>query len=377
MSINFINATTETGLNNAISSGEVKVEDIALLKEGGKEKLVTQGKEFNFVPSNGINGQILVSNSGKGEWQDNNFLIKKDFALNNYYGYHLIIPISTVSVFITIRGNSYSTPEYSLIISKGKIFTLNTYDKNIYEQLIIYRDDKGNIAVSGNSGEGGSEATVIPLGDRSIINSIVQVSNLTSEYEELTYNQVNENQIVTSGEIEEIISTAVPNKLSLDITIKGPDECDYEGYIYTVPGVQEELEGNGVASVFYFTYKIDEIKNIVDKVILGDTDFTLRLKNYLKYDSNSELMLLDENTSLELKCTGCSATNNGDYVQIISNFSAPTVFSGTQITDISYSLLIVYNKSTKVVGDVILYCITKETFPLATNSDVQSEVDKL
>lgn len=70
MAIDLVSAKTQAGLDAAIASGSVKATDVAFLHEAGKEKVRTQGKDFNFVPSNGKNGQVLVSENGEGKWQD-------------------------------------------------------------------------------------------------------------------------------------------------------------------------------------------------------------------------------------------------------------------------------------------------------------------
>lgn len=71
MAINFVMANSTEGLQNALSTGEIKKEDIAFVAEGGKEALHTNNKTFNFVPSGGIPGQVLnVNDTGRLSWKN-------------------------------------------------------------------------------------------------------------------------------------------------------------------------------------------------------------------------------------------------------------------------------------------------------------------
>lgn len=80
MAIELVNVKTKAGLDADIAAGNLKDTDIAFLHESGQEKMRTQGKDFNFVPSNGKNGQVLVSRMGKGVWES------KEISESLYYG---------------------------------------------------------------------------------------------------------------------------------------------------------------------------------------------------------------------------------------------------------------------------------------------------
>lgn len=69
MAINFALANSTEGLQNALSTGEIKKEDIAFVNKSGAESLHTNGKTYNFVPSGGMPNQILgINNSGYLTW---------------------------------------------------------------------------------------------------------------------------------------------------------------------------------------------------------------------------------------------------------------------------------------------------------------------
>lgn len=49
----------------------ISTDSIVFVKETGREKLITRGKEFDFVPSNGKLGQVLTRNEeGRLIWSD-------------------------------------------------------------------------------------------------------------------------------------------------------------------------------------------------------------------------------------------------------------------------------------------------------------------
>lgn len=52
------------------NKSNVKDTSLAFVEESGEEKLVAQGKEYDFVPSNGGAGQFFVHNGKKGVWKD-------------------------------------------------------------------------------------------------------------------------------------------------------------------------------------------------------------------------------------------------------------------------------------------------------------------
>lgn len=65
----FTNAKTEAGLNAAVTAGTLDAH-VAFIEESGKEGIHTKGKTYQTVPSNGRDGQILVSQDGRGVWAD-------------------------------------------------------------------------------------------------------------------------------------------------------------------------------------------------------------------------------------------------------------------------------------------------------------------
>lgn len=69
----FTNAKTEEGLNTAIN-GETMDAHIAFIEEPGNEGIYAKGKIYQTVPSNGKDGQALLSQNGKGVWADINVL---------------------------------------------------------------------------------------------------------------------------------------------------------------------------------------------------------------------------------------------------------------------------------------------------------------
>ena len=69
----FTNAKTEEGLNTAIN-GETMDAHIAFIEEPGNEGIYAKGKIYQTVPSNGKDGQALLSQNGKGVWTDINVL---------------------------------------------------------------------------------------------------------------------------------------------------------------------------------------------------------------------------------------------------------------------------------------------------------------
>ena len=68
MAIDLISAQTQAGLDSALGSKDVKDTDIAFVHEEGKEKIRTQGKDFNFVPSNGADSMFLGHRNGEVAW---------------------------------------------------------------------------------------------------------------------------------------------------------------------------------------------------------------------------------------------------------------------------------------------------------------------
>lgn len=65
----FTNAKTEAGLNAVIAAGTLDAH-VAFIEESGKEGIHAKGKTYQTVPSNGRDGQILLSKDGKGVWAD-------------------------------------------------------------------------------------------------------------------------------------------------------------------------------------------------------------------------------------------------------------------------------------------------------------------
>ena len=60
----------ESALEADLANGNLKDTSIAFVEESGKEAIRTQGKSYQAVPSNGKDGQILMSKGGKGVWGD-------------------------------------------------------------------------------------------------------------------------------------------------------------------------------------------------------------------------------------------------------------------------------------------------------------------
>lgn len=49
----------------------IDMESVVIVEEKGKEKMITQGKEYNFIPSDGKKDQMLISTgNGEMEWRD-------------------------------------------------------------------------------------------------------------------------------------------------------------------------------------------------------------------------------------------------------------------------------------------------------------------
>ena len=69
----FTNAKSEEGLHAAINS-ETMDAHIAFIEELGNEGIYAKGKIYQTVPSNGKDGQALLSQNGKGVWTDINVL---------------------------------------------------------------------------------------------------------------------------------------------------------------------------------------------------------------------------------------------------------------------------------------------------------------
>lgn len=69
----FTTAKTKAGLNTAIN-GETIDAHIAFIEEPGNEGIYAKGKIYQTVPSNGKDGQVLLSQKGKGVWTDINVL---------------------------------------------------------------------------------------------------------------------------------------------------------------------------------------------------------------------------------------------------------------------------------------------------------------
>ena len=50
---------------------KIDLESVVIVEESGKEKFITQGKEYNFIPSGGKEGQVLTyAENGEVEWKD-------------------------------------------------------------------------------------------------------------------------------------------------------------------------------------------------------------------------------------------------------------------------------------------------------------------
>ena len=69
----FTNAKTEEALQAAINSETIDAH-IAFIEEPGNEGIYAKDKIYQTVPSNGKDGQILLSQNGKGVWTDINVL---------------------------------------------------------------------------------------------------------------------------------------------------------------------------------------------------------------------------------------------------------------------------------------------------------------
>ena len=65
----FTNAKTEAGLNAAVAAGTLDAH-VAFIEEAGNEGIHAKDKTYQTIPSNGTNGQVLVSKDGKGVWTD-------------------------------------------------------------------------------------------------------------------------------------------------------------------------------------------------------------------------------------------------------------------------------------------------------------------
>lgn len=65
----FTIAQTEAGLNAAVNAGTLDAH-VAFIEESGKEGIYAKGKTYQTVPSNGRDGQILLSQDGRGVWAD-------------------------------------------------------------------------------------------------------------------------------------------------------------------------------------------------------------------------------------------------------------------------------------------------------------------
>lgn len=63
----FVKAKTEAGLNAAVAEGTLNAE-VAFLEEQGNEGIHAKGKTYQTIPSNGKDGQVLMSSNGKGVW---------------------------------------------------------------------------------------------------------------------------------------------------------------------------------------------------------------------------------------------------------------------------------------------------------------------
>lgn len=67
--IGFKYANSQESLDNI---SEIDNEDIYIVSESGEEKIHTQGTNFNFVPSNGGDGQVFEydTDNNAGKWSD-------------------------------------------------------------------------------------------------------------------------------------------------------------------------------------------------------------------------------------------------------------------------------------------------------------------
>ena len=69
----FTTAKTEAGLNTAINDGTLDAH-VVFIEESGNEGIYTKDKIYHTVPSNGEEGQALLSQNGKGVWTNINAL---------------------------------------------------------------------------------------------------------------------------------------------------------------------------------------------------------------------------------------------------------------------------------------------------------------
>ena len=69
----FTIAKTEVGLNTTVEEGTLDAH-VVFIEESGNEGIYAEGKIYQTVPSNGKDGQILLSQNGKGVWADINVL---------------------------------------------------------------------------------------------------------------------------------------------------------------------------------------------------------------------------------------------------------------------------------------------------------------
>ena len=63
----FTIAKTETGLNTAVNDGTLDTQ-VAFIEESGNEGIYAKDKIYKTVPSDGRDGQVLLSQNGKGVW---------------------------------------------------------------------------------------------------------------------------------------------------------------------------------------------------------------------------------------------------------------------------------------------------------------------
>lgn len=66
----FIAFGSRSAFDADLANGNIKPTSVAFVEESGKEGIHTQGKSYQTIPSNGRDGQVLMSSEGKGVWID-------------------------------------------------------------------------------------------------------------------------------------------------------------------------------------------------------------------------------------------------------------------------------------------------------------------
>lgn len=77
----FTDAKTEAGLNAAMAAGELDAH-VVFIKEAGKEGIYAKDKTYQTIPSNGKDGQVLISKDGIGVWMDINLLDQISYGVS-------------------------------------------------------------------------------------------------------------------------------------------------------------------------------------------------------------------------------------------------------------------------------------------------------